>query len=264
MKTIQRKAARRLAFALGVATLLWLPACDDDGTGPGDERAEQAFSFDMDASAITRLSVEGINGGISITGSATANSVLVEGVRVVRGPDARSHLADVRVEVQTVGDQVVARTTHPASVGNRQYTVDYEIVIPARLAVTVRHANGGILIEDIESAVSVTNANGGVVLDEIVGDVLVQVGNGGVEAKVTLPPDGTVEIGVGNGGIVLLMPTNTSAQLTASVGVGTIATSNLTLQNVVSTATTLSATLGAGQGAIGLTLGNGGITVTGF
>ncbi len=264
MKTIQRKAARPAALALSVAMTLWLAGCDDDGTGPRDDRAEQEFSFETDASAVSRLRVEGINGGIDITGSATANLVTVQGVREVRGPDARSHLADLQVEVQTVGDQVVARTTQPPSSGNRQYTVDYEIVIPRRLAVTVVNANGGVAVESVASAVSVTNANGGIALDEIVGDVFVQLGNGGVAANVTLPLDGTLEIGVGNGGIDLRIPTSTSAAFSASVGTGTITTSNLTLQNVDSTSTTLSGTLGAGRGSIELTLGNGAITVIGF
>lgn len=264
MKTIKLITTRRVALALAAVTLIWLAGCDDDGTGPSDERAEQDFSFNMDASAVSRLRVEGINGGITITGSATANSVLVEGVREVRGPNARSHLADLRVEVQTVGDQVVARTTHPASSGNRQYTVDYEIVIPTRLAVTVTNANGGIAIASVEAAVSVTNANGGIALDRIEGNCSVLLGNGGVEAELTLPLDGTVEIGVGNGGIALRIPRGTSAWLSANVGVGTITTSNLPFQVLDTTPTSLTGKLDEGHGEIELALGNGAITVTGF
>ncbi len=264
MKTSQLIRKRRVALALGAVMLFWLAGCDDDGTGPSDERAEQDFSFDMDASAVSRLRVEGINGGIAITGSATATSVIVQGVREVRGSNARSHLADLQVEVLTVGDQVVVRTTQPPSSGNRQYTVDYEIVIPRRLAVTVLNANGGIAVESVANDVSVTNANGGIALDEIVGDVLVQLGNGGVTAEVTLPLDGTLEIGVGNGRIDLRIPTSTSAAFSASVGTGTITTSNLTLQDVKTSPATLSGTLRQGRGTIELMLGNGAITVIGF
>lgn len=264
MKRIQPMTTRRAAFAVGFVMLFWLAGCDDDGTGPSDERAEQDFSFDIDASAVSRLRVEGINGGIAITGSATASSVIVQGVREVRGPDARAHLVELQVVAQTVGDAVVVRTTQPSPRGNRQYTVDYEIVIPRRLAVTVLNANGGIAVESVASAVSVANANGGIVLDEIVGDVVVQLGNGGVVADVTLPLDGTLEMGVGNGEIELRIPRSTSALFSASVGTGQITMSNLTLEDVVSTPATLSGRLGAGRGIIDLTLGNGAIAVTGF
>lgn len=263
MKTIQL-ITRHAALALGVVTLVWLAGCDDDGTGPSDERAEQDFSFDIDASAVSRLRVEGINGGIAITGSATATSVIVQGVREVRGPNARSHLAELQVATQQVGDEVVVRTTQPSPRGNRQYTVDYEIVIPRRLAVSVLNANGGIAVASVANDVSVANANGGIVLDDIVGDVLVQLGNGAVEADVTLPLDGTLEMGVGNGEIDLRIPRSTSALFSASVGTGMITLANLTLEDVVSTPATLSGRLGTGRGAIDLTLGNGTITVTGF
>lgn len=67
-----------------------------------------------------------------------------------------------------------------------------------------------------------------------------------------------------NGNLVLDIPESTSAQFAAQVVHGSIGTSNLVLHDVETSPTTLTGTLGAGQGSIDLRTVNGGITAPGF
>jgi len=91
----------------------------------------------------------------------------------------------------------------------------------------------------------------------------VQLVNGQIQAKVTLPTDGVIAMSTVNGGINLNIPQSTSAEFSASVVNGTIST-DLILINLVSTPTSLTGTLGTGEGTIALSTVNGSISVWGF
>ncbi len=80
----------------------------------------------------------------------------------------------------------------------------------------------------------------------------------------TPPASGTIDFANGNGNLTLDVPTDVSAELEATVTSGTISLTNLTLQNEVSSPTSLTGTLGAGEGQITLGTVNGNIAISGF
>jgi DUF4097 and DUF4098 domain-containing protein YvlB len=107
--------------------------------------------------------------------------------------------------------------------------------------------------------------NGDVTLFEIFGSLFVYLVNGDIESDVTLPLDGIIDLYMVNGSIDLYIPTDTSAEFLAAVFIGDISTSNLVLKNEVRTSTSLSGSLGYGQGTIFLEIENAGnINVFGF
>ena len=265
MRTIHFRRAWLSVVPLLVVATLWLAGCDDV-SGP-TEVAERPFSFDLDVVDQLRLILENVNGTITISGALGTDSAFIDGVRQVWAPsreDAEAHLSEVQVDVEIGGDSVVVRTTQPTQANSRIYAVNYELVIPARLEVSIVNANGVITVESIDNTVSIVNANGDITLDEISGSALVVVANGDVDSEVTLPLDGMIDHVVANGSIQLSIPTNTSAQFSAEVGNGTISTSNLVFENETSTDSTFTGTLGDGHGDIALAVGNGNITVVGF
>jgi DUF4097 and DUF4098 domain-containing protein YvlB len=247
--------------------MLPLAACDDDITSSNPFDAEESFSLKVDAAGVTVIDVNGINGGIVITGSATADSITVAGVKRVDAETqeaADTWLDSLEVQVTEASGSVAVTTVQPTATQGRNFVVDYEIVIPENVRVVIENANGGIAVTALEAPVDIDNANGAILLDDIVGNVTVDLGNGAVSADVTLPASGQIDITVGNGDIELSIPDTTSAEFSAAVGNGTITMVGLTLQNQVSTSTSLTGTLGAGDGTIQLSTGNGTITVTGF
>jgi hypothetical protein len=250
-----------------VALLLAVTACDDDVTGVNDFDAAEPFFVMVDAAGIVTLEVNGINGGITITGSATADSVTITGVKGVNADtqaEADAALDSIEVQIQTVGDTIVVTSVHPSSGGGINYTVNYEITVPENIDIEIDNANGGVLIDRMTADLDIQNSNGGIELNNITGSVTVDLGNGGVDADITLPTNGEIDITVSNGGLVLAIPQSTSAEFAADVSNGSISITGLTLQNQTTTSTSVTGTLGAGDGEIQLTVSNGVIEVFGF
>jgi DUF4097 and DUF4098 domain-containing protein YvlB len=239
---MHRTATSILLIAVGLA------ACGD--VFPSDRKVvSKEFSFEQEVANQTRLVLEAINGTISIAGVAGADVVTVDGTREVHAEtldEAQQGLPEVQVAVEEFEEEIVVRTIQPQDNERRNFVVNYEINLPRNLSVLVTNANGNIDATNIDGSVSV------------------QLSNGNVEARVTLPPSGFIEITIANGDTDLFIPVSTSAAFSAAVGNGSIEISNLELQNLVRTSKTAMGVLGEGNGAITLQTGNGRITASGF
>lgn len=266
-ETPRRIVRVALAVALGIV------GCDGDDVLNVDDQvrntnstASDAFSFEVDATGQSGFRLEGINGSVSITGVSGTESFLVDGVRRVGSESVQDALAQLdllEVAVTVQAGEILVRTMQPQNTGGRNFVVEYDLTIPRRLEGSIVNVNGSVAVDSIDNTLSVINANGAVTLDEIVGSTSVQLVNGEIDSEVTLPIDGTIDLRTVNGNIILAIPDNTSAALSASVLNGNISVS-LALQNPVTTPNSLSGALGPGEGAITLTTVNGNITVSGF
>jgi DUF4097 and DUF4098 domain-containing protein YvlB len=259
---------------LPVAALLLVAGCGDDG-GTGVDgcvdntnfSAQADFRFAVDVVAQSGLSLDGINGSITIQGQSEADSVIVSGTRRVRSEsteDAEAHLESLEVDITDLEDEVLVSTSQPAKSYCRSYEVDYEITVPEDFEVTIEHINGAITIDSVEDDIDVVNVNGNLSLDDIAGSAAAMIVNGQIEAAVTLPAAGTVDFVVTNGGISLSIPQSTSAEFSANVTNGNISVTNLSLTDEVITSTSHTGTLGAGDGDISLVVTNGNIAASGF
>ena len=259
---------------LTVITLGFITIVGTGGGGGGssssknnDFEAEEPFSFEVDVVNQTQLRLQGINGEIDITGIGGANSVIITGVKRVGSysiQDAEEHLDELEVNVQDLVNEIFVETVQPQNTGGRDYVVDYTITLPNNFEVQVANVNGLITLDSINNNVIVDNVNGQVTLIEIMGSASVNVVNGEIESEVTLPLDGTIDLNTVNGNINLDIPTNTSAEFSANVTNGNINISNLVLQNEVITPTSVTGTLGNGEGEISLDTVTGKINVSGF
>jgi hypothetical protein len=252
--------------ALLLALALPLTGCVGDSTGPHDFLAEEDFSFAFDATAKVLLTMEAQNGTITITGVAGGDQLNVDGVRQVWATsqaDADEHLDSLEVTIDENPDNFVITTEQPSS-GQRTYVVNYDIELPDGMELVIASGNGDITITAMDGDIVIASGNGDVTLEDIEASVVVALGNGNIDAEVTLPLGGNLEAAVGNGTIALAIPQSTSAEFSAEVGNGSITVVNLTLQDQVVTPTTVTGTLGGGEGTIGLAAGNGNITATGI
>lgn len=258
-------------LSLMIGCFLFVGCSDNDPTGPGDVndtsfKAEEEFSFKVDVADHTQLRLEAINGSITISGETESDSVVIEGIKQVGSysfEDAEAHLPLLDVIVQDLGDEVYVRTTQPQQSNGRNYVVDYEILLPGNFEVDVVNGNGTIVVNSIDDQIYLACGNGEIVLNEIQGSATVQLGNGTIEAGITLPLNGIINLSTGNGIIALTIPRNTSADFQAAVGNGGIDIANLTLHNQVITTNSVTGILGGGHGTITLNTGNGNILVLG-
>jgi hypothetical protein len=251
-------ARTTLSLVLMAIPLGWMACNGDDASSPTspdgppsstDQVAEEIFSLPVAATDQSTLTVRGINGSVDVTGGAAAGAVTIAGVRRVGSDsvsDAQSRLAQLQVQVTTLGNEIVVETDQPAETEGRNYVVDYTISVPDGVDVSVR------------------NINGAVTLTLIVGNVFVDLTNGSISSQVTLPRDGTIEESTLNGDIDLRIPAATGAQVMANITNGEINVSGLDLQDPVSTGTSLTGTLGDGRGTISIRTVNGSIRLEGF
>jgi len=226
------------------------------------------FSENVPVGGHGRIRLDAVNGEIVITGQPGATSVTVTAELIVGSNvsrvDAETGLTQLAVHVADLSDEIFVQTMQPKNMDGRQYIVNFTITVPSDLAVDVTQVNGNVTVLDIESSLFVEVENGNVHLSDIFGFATVNVDNGSVDANVTLPPGGEIMVSVVNGDIDLRIPTATSAELSALVGIGAITWDNLDLMNAVHTNKSLTGTLGDGTGLIDLDTRNGSIDVTGF
>lgn len=286
-----RSICLTLVFFLGFITIV----ATGGGGGEGGNsppiintifEAEEPFFVEVEAGYEALLVLEGINGDIIITGVNDTNSAVITGMKRVRSDsiyDAEEHLQEIEVNVLSMENEIYIETIQPQDTEYRQYQVDYEITLPKDLEILLDSANGNIILDSIYNDVTVYHMNGDIILIEIIGSPLVDLMNGDVtlievvgstfvylvngdiESDVTLPLNGIIDLYTVNGSIDLYIPANTSAEFSAAVSIGDISISNLVLENEVRTSTSLSGSLGYGQGTIFLEIENAGnISVFGF
>ena len=281
-------------FTLAVLFALCLPftygGCGGSG-GSGNDGlvwVEESFLFDVVVDTQEQLLINAVTGSIEITGSSTADSVIIEGERRVGSTtreDAEMHLDMLQVSVEDLDSEIMVETIQPEKARGRNYEVDYRITVPDNLEINVNQVAGPVLIDTIGAAVSVNTVSGDVDLIEISGSAQASVFTGQVNTQIIVPLNGTIElstltgdidakISIPHGGIIdisalegdinLDIPQDTSAAFSAGVTDGVIQLIDLVLHNQKRTSHSLTGRLGDGDGEIWLETDAGDITVTGF
>ncbi|UCH66476.1 MAG: hypothetical protein JSW63_04930 [Ignavibacterium sp.] len=229
--------------------------------------ASESFYFSIPVDNKTMFTIAGINGTININGEANADSVIINGEKIVKSEsieDAQANLQNLNVVVRDLASGVTVETDQPDETGGRNFEVNYNVTLPNSFLVTAANVNGTVTVDSINNNVTAANVNGQILLGDIVGSATVSLVNGQIVGKITLPLNGSINMGNVNGNVTLEIPTSTSAQFSAGLTNGNIIIDNLTLQNQISTPTSIVGTLGGGQGAISLATVNGNISAVGF
>lgn len=244
---------RRLILVPSLLGLILASGCGGSSHGSGfvDNRpwAEERFSFDVPRGTQTTLRLQGVSGTIDVKGTPGATSIAITGVKRVQAntlDDATAHLTELKVAVTSSAAEVLVQTVQPKFSAGRNYVVNYTISLP----------------QDIDC--SIMSVNGQILADAIHGSVLLALVNGQITASVTLPPAGEIDMSLANGNINLRIPQTTSAQFSATVAIGSISLTNLSLFNETVTPNSRTGTLGSGDGTISLDAGNGTIAVKGI
>ena len=265
-----KRLIKQLSF-FSLFLFLFIFACDEfnsDRVDNTDSIAEETFSFEVMVENQAGVKVESVNGEIQMTGAADTNAVGMTGVRRVGSDsveDAKAHLDKLEVRVTDSAFEILVKTIQPKNSKGRNYETDYVITLPEDLEVSINHINGDIMVGKVKETVSVKHINGRIRLDDISGSAFAKLVNGQIDARLTLPTNGTVDIETINGSIDLSIPKSTSAVFSASVVNGGISMVGLDLHDIgVQSLHALRGVLLDGKGKIELTTVNGGIVVRGI
>lgn len=261
-------ASTRWRWALGLGVALALAACDDSSTGVQTHYASEPFEYKVGVADRVRFQVVGINGGIEITGVSQLDSFVVAGERRVGSSsveDAREHLESLQVLIDdTSPEDLLVRTEHPATPGNRNYVVDFDLLVPDDIETRVHNTNGDIRARAFQHRLILVTTNGNVEVEDTQADIAARTINGAIVADVSVGSGGVLNFVATNGDITVRIPASTSARLSAGIVNGRIDVSGLTLHDVEQTSSSLDARLGDGDGTIFVRTANGRIHIVGI
>jgi DUF4097 and DUF4098 domain-containing protein YvlB len=262
---------KRLYLAL--SALVVTAACSEyTFTAEPRFSAKSTVEIAVDTTGRDRVSVEGINGNIKVTGVPGAASITVRAVIRVEADsqeEADAHLYDVTVEVDTIAPNpeiVRVYTQHLfTNPGGRNYSVDYEVTMPAELEVTVENVNGNCTVESFTTEfVDIRLTNGNARTVDITAFTWVNVVNGNISGNVELIGRQSIKMSAVNGSIDLDIPRSTSAIIEAKALRGGVYVRYLDVLYIERSKFHILGRLGDGAGSIDLGVTNGPIWIMGY
>ena len=179
----------------------WLERFQDSRQGPEQtERFSQTYKVSGDG----MLDLQNIAGDVRVT-SARGNEIRVDATKRVRSRDenqTRRMLADLRVEVNHVGNRVEVRTIYPRSSGrNISASVDYVITVPAGAIVNLKTISGDITVADIKGEVRAETVSGSVDVSATPNLASAKTISGDVRAR-GITTTGTLTLGTVSGSVI--------------------------------------------------------------
>jgi DUF4097 and DUF4098 domain-containing protein YvlB len=135
------------------------------------------FDFDLNVApksvpADARITIRNGRGDINVRPSDDAQ-IRISGKKYAKAwneGDAQKIADRVGVEIVKNGDGYEVRPTEPGSGGSR-LSLDLDVAVPKKAALTVRNEKGSITVADMARPVSVTNGNGDIEVRGTAGDV---------------------------------------------------------------------------------------------
>lgn len=225
--------------------------------------ASKVVEFSVPASALQSVACETHNGGVTLTGSPTADTVSVRAELSVRGytqeeADTNLHLLEVGTE--TADGQLRLFGKFPREqLSNRSPSFAFRLTVPARMAVTLDSHNGDLHVTDLAGAVKSTTHNGDIHLKGQCAKVALETHNGNVVADLDGKGSLDGDVVTHNGNVVLALAGAVDATVTASTHNGSLAAGSRLTEAKVSRRQ-LTGKVGAGTGKLTVTTHNGDVT----
>ena len=251
-RTTNRQAL--VLFALA-ALLLALPAL----------AAERNFSQSYPLAADGRVSLENINGDVTIEGW-DGDTVLVEAV--IRGSEEAIDRVEIQVDADT--DRIAVETDYKnedrgwSFKGRQNATVDYTVSVPrgARLD-GIELVNGDLDIVGVAGNVRAELVNGDLDAHGLSGDVWLETVNGDVEVLLdALGASAKVQVESVNGEVIVALPPGAGAEIRAETIHGDIDNDfGLEVKKDRYVGRSLEASLGGGGARVELETVNGSIRI---
>ncbi len=203
----------------------------------------------------------GENGGISIKGWSRSDVLVRSRVEASAPSDAEAKLLAGQVQVDTSAGHI--HPSGPAMDNNHNWSVSFEIFVPAQSNLALKTHNGGISIREVRGRMQFDAVNGGVHLDMLAGDVEGRTVNGGVHINLGGDRwDGQkLDVQTTNGGVHLNVPANYSAHLETGTVNGGLKTDSPMVLRKAGGEHQLSFDLGSGGPLIRVTTVNGGVSI---
>ncbi len=255
----QQRLATWLGILVGTACAVLLA-----GRAWASEPLTQEFHKTYTLSADGRVSLENINGAVTITGW-DRDEVQVDAIKKARRQD---RLDEAKIVIESNGNSISIRTEYPQHDHNFNWgdennpaSVDYTLHVPrhARLD-QVDLINGSLEIHEVSGDVHASSVNGRVLAKDLAGRADLSTVNGQTEAEFRQLPKSRIHASSVNGSVRVTIPSDANADIHASTVSGGIQTDfGFNVQKESFIGHSLEGRLGSGGTDIELSDVNGGI-----
>ena len=200
----------------------------------------------------------GPNGGITVHGWNGPNIRIRAKIQTWATTEDKAVVRARRIVIATANNTL--RAADPDK--DKEWSVSYEIFVPRTTALALHTVNGGISLDNLQSAITFETVNGGVSLANLGGQVKGETVNGGLDITLTGRQwEGQgLDVTTTNGGINWKLPRSYSAQLFTSTNMGGINT-GLPVTKTGMFHKEVTASLGQGGPPVRAVTTNGGIDV---
>jgi len=210
-----------------------------------------------------------VNGGVKVTAWDRDEIEIVARIQA-QAPtesEARQLVDATRIEtsgtVRAISPDIDSRNgRHNSSV-----STSFEVRVPRNTDLDLTALNGGISVEGVQGEIRAETINGGISINKAAGDVRARTTNGGVSVGLAGGAwDGSgLDVETVNGGISISLPSDYSADLTASTQMGRISADGLTTRGRHErgqwTGETIEGEIGQGGAPIRAVTTNGGVSI---
>jgi DUF4097 and DUF4098 domain-containing protein YvlB len=171
------------------------------GVDAGPWRGDN-FDFELEVApkpvpANARITIRNGRGSISVH-SSDESQIRVAGKKNAKGwneTEARKLADHASVEIAANGD---GYEIHPAGTGDSRLSLDLEVSVPKKSALTIRNEKGDVTVSDMATPVTIISGTGDIEVRNTSGDVSIDTHKGDIKVSDT---NGNVKI-AGNGGEV--------------------------------------------------------------
>ena len=231
-----------------------------------DVESTEEMTFDVDPGA--RISLENVNGDIDVVGGSGSQVQVTAHKKAGR----QEYLDKLEIVVDADSDYVRIETRHPKREGgwfswgeDSSGSVAYTLSVPSDVELdSIETVNGDVRIRAVSGMVKAGTVNGGLEVEDLSSDVSLETVNGKIVAEfAVLGADQRVDAEAVNGRIVIRLPADASARVTAETVNGSIDADDFGLEPEKGfVGRDLSGTIGGGDARISLDTVNGSIQIS--
>ena len=174
-----------------------------------------------------RISLSNVNGDVSIEGTDGRQVHIV----ATKTADNQKYLDGMKIEIDASAGAISIETRYPGNGGGMlswggddNGSVEYKLTVPHDVELdTLETVNGDVVVSGVAGAISAESVNGEMQLTGVSGDVKADTVNGNIDVNFAQLGSGQrVSVDAVNARVVLRLPANASAQVSAETLNGSI------------------------------------------
>lgn len=251
-------------LALVVSACAWLAACNVQFSNDAEAHDQWKRTYTLTQPGTFEL--HDSNGVIQID-AADGDAVEVVADRTMRAGSeetAKEALAHFEfVETVTPSRIAIDGSNFQSMMLGKSLKTEYHIRVPKWAGVTVATSNGDIRAAGIGGPFRVKATNGRIRGSGLQGGTTITTTNGTTNLDFARIPEGNISCETTNGEIVVVVPSDAKARISAHVTNGAIRHSGLDLSIAEQTKRRLDASIGGGGPMINLSATNGAVSIQG-